>query len=434
MGPANKKMIFGLGITVQRLLTNLVLTAVVVFAGGETWGQSWNEFRGINGAGHSSFTGLPTTWSDDSENIQWKVALPGLGWSSPVIQGSKIWLTSAVKGDDKSRLVVLCVDMNSGKVIREVTVFEKPLGRIHQKNSHASPSAIVDGKSVFVHFGEHGTACLDLDGNILWKRVFDYGHFHGPGGSPVLVDNKLIFSCDGGEKQFLIALDKTNGKTIWETKKTHINPERFSGGKMAPIAFSTPTLRTVDGKVEVVCPGADHIAGFDAETGKEKWWAAYDGYSVVPRPILLDDMVFYASSYNASTMYGLKLGGQGEITDQVAWETRKGAPKNPTPILVDDNLYMVSDRGIGHCLDAKTGKVHWQTRLGTAYSASPIFADGRIYFQDEKGGTIVIEPSTEYTRVARNQLSGRTLATPVPVEGALLIRTDSHLLKINGTK
>ncbi len=418
----------------QQFVTSFLFILAMTFSCGQIWGQSWNEFRGINGTGHSSLTGIPFKWSDDSDNIDWKVPLPGLGWSSPVIQGPNIWLTSAVEGDDKSRLVVLCVKVESGKVLKEVTVFEKSLGRIHKKNSHASPSAVVDGKRIFVHFGEHGTACLDLDGNILWNRVFEYGHFHGPGGSPVVVDNKLILSCDGGEKQFLVALDKTTGETIWRTEKKHIHPERYSGGKMAPIAFSTPTLRKVDGLVEVVCPGADHIAGFDAETGTENWWAAYDGYSVVTRPILSDNMVFYSSSYNASTMYGLKLGGQGEITKQVAWETRKGAPNNPTPILVGDCLYMVSDRGIGQCLDAKTGKVHWQKRMGRAYSASPIFVDGRIYFQDESGGTIVIKPDTEYIEVARNQLSGRTLATPVPVPAALLIRTDSHLLKINGTK
>lgn len=418
----------------QPFISGIVITLAVIAGPGDVVGQSWNEFRGINGSGDSAFTEMPIEWSDTSENIDWKTELPGLGWSSPVIEGSRIWLTSAVEGDGKSRLVVLCLDLDSGRVVREVTVFEKKLGRIHKKNSHASPSAIVDGKNVFVHFGEHGTACLDVEGNVLWKRVFDYGHFHGPGGSPVVVDNKLILSCDGGNKQFLIALDRTTGETIWQTEKEHIHPARRSGGKMAPIAFSTPTLREADGKTEIVCPGADHIAGFDAETGNENWWAAYDGYSVVPRPILLDDMVFYTSSYNTATMYGLKLGGKGEITKQVAWETRKGAPHNPTPIIVADNLYMVSDRGIGVCLDARTGKVHWQQRMGKAYSASPIHVDGKIYFQDERGGTIVIEPGTEYSEVARNQLSGRTLATPVPVEGALLIRTDSHLLKINGGK
>lgn len=418
----------------KRITKGLACTFLLLFSHEQTWAQSWNEFRGINGTGHSSFTEIPVNWSDDSENIAWAAELPGLGWSSPALQESNIWLTSAIEGDDKSRLVVICIDLNSGKILKEVTVFEKPLGRIHKKNSHASPSAIVDKDRVFVHFGEHGTACLDLDGKLIWTRVWDYGHFHGPGGSPVVVDNKLILSCDGGEKQFLVALDKTTGKTIWQTEKKHIDPARFSGGKMKPISFSTPTLRTVGGKVEVICPGADHIAGFDSETGKENWWAAYDGYSVVPRPILLDDMVFYASSYNSATMYGLKLGGMGEITNQIAWETRKGAPHNPTPILVGDKLYMVSDRGIGHCLDAQTGKVHWQQRMGKAYSASPIFVDGKIYFQDERGGTIVIQPGTEYTELARNQLDGRTLATPVPVQGALLIRTDKQLLKINGKK
>ena len=418
----------------QQIVCFTSLAWLFLFSVGEIRGQDWNEFRGINGDGQSSFSDMPIVWSDDSENIAWKTSLPGLGWSSPVIQGSNIWLTSAVQAGAKSRLAVLCVDLGSGKILKDVTVFEKSLGRIHQKNSHASPSAIVDGNRVFVHFGEHGTACLDLDGKILWKRVFDYGHFHGPGGSPVVVDNKLILSCDGGEKQFIVALDIANGKTIWQTKKQHIHPARLSGGKMAPIAFSTPTLRTVDGKVEVVCPGADHIAGFDAETGKENWWAAYDGYSVVPRPLLLDDMVFYASSYNTAKMYGLKLGGTGDISQQIVWETRKGAPHNPTPILVDGKLYMVSDRGIGQCLDAKTGKAHWQQRMGRAYSASPIFVDGRIYFQDERGGTIVLKPGTEYNEVARNQLSGRTLATPVPVQGALLIRTDSQLFKIRGAK
>ena len=196
-------------------MASLAILSVAVLSCETAWSQSWNEFRGINGAGHSNFTGMPLEWADDSENIDWKTPLPGLGWSSPVLHESNIWLTAAIDGDETSRLVVLCIDVESGDVLKEVTVFEKSLGRIHQKNSHASPSAIIDDSSVFVHFGEHGTACLDLDGNILWERVFEYGHFHGPGGSPVVVDDKLILSCDGGEKQFLVAVDKTNGETIW---------------------------------------------------------------------------------------------------------------------------------------------------------------------------------------------------------------------------
>ena len=393
-------------------------------------GQDWNEFRGLNGSGRSDFKNIPTEWSDDSANIVWKTLLPGLGWSSPVISKNEIWLTTA--DESSGKLSVLRIELSSGKLLDSVLVFEKKLGNIHKKNSHASPSAIVDGDFVFVHFGEHGTACLKLDGEIVWKKEFQYGHFHGPGGSPIVYKDKIIISCDGGDKQFLVALNKKTGDEIWRTQKKHIHPARFSGGKMKAISFSTPSLRTVNGNTEIICPGADHIAGFDPESGKENWWAGYDGYSVVPRPVFYEDMVFYASSYNSPVLYGLKLGGVGEITDRIVWETKKGAPHNPTPIVVGEEIYVVSDRGVAQCMDAKTGQVHWQKRLGKAYSASPIFVDGHIYFQDEFGGTIVLKPGKEFKQIAKNQVSGRTLATPVPIDGGLLLRTDKYLMRLDG--
>lgn len=393
-------------------------------------GQFWTEFRGSNGDGHSSFKNIPTKWSDDSPNIVWKTDLPGLGWSSPVIANGKIWLTTS--DTEKKELSVLIVDLESGKSEKSVVVFTKDLGRIHKKNSHASPSAILDGDLVFVHFGDHGTACLASDGKIVWKKVLEYGHFHGPGGSPVISGNRLILTCDGGQKQFLVALDKKTGDEIWKVEKKRIHPARFSGGKMKPIAFSTPTLRKVGSRTEVVVCGADHIAGYDVENGKELWWASYDGYSVVPRPVFHKDLVFYSSSYNNPVLYGLKMGSDGEITDQIVWQTKKGAPHNPSPLVVDGLLYTVSDRGIAQCFDAESGEVLWQQRMGRAYSASPIFVDGKIYFQDETGGTIIIGPGKEYTEIAKNQITGRTLATPVPIPGGLLIRTDTSLMRIGG--
>lgn len=392
--------------------------------------QDWNEFRGLNGVGHAEFKNVPTEWSDDSSNIVWKTSLPGLGWSSPVISKTDIWLTTAE--EDSGKLSVLKLDLKTGKLVDSIVVFEKKLGKIHKKNSHASPSAIIDGDLLFVHFGEHGTACLKSSGEIVWKKNFKYGHFHGPGGSPIIHKDKVIISCDGGDAQFLVALNKMTGDEIWRTKKKHIHPARFSGGKMKAISFSTPSLRTVNGKTEVICPGADHIAGFDPDTGVEKWWAAYDGYSVVPRPVFFEDMVFYASSYNSPVLYGLKLGGTGEITDKVAWETKKGAPHNPTPIVVGEEIYVVSDRGVAQCMDAKSGKVHWQKRLGKAYSASPIYVDGHIFFQDEFGETIVIKPGKTFEQVAKNRVTGRTLATPVPIDSGLLIRTDKYLVRFGG--
>lgn len=411
--------------------SNISLFCLVVgylISGNISAQEFWQEFRGDNGIGHSSFKNIPTRWSDDSDNIKWKTPLKGLGWSSPVIVGGKIWLTAA--NDETNQLSVLVIDLESGSLDKSILVFEKELGRIHKKNSHASPSAIADGEMVFVHFGDHGTAALTTSGEIVWKKVFEYGHFHGPGGSPVVYEDKLIISCDGGEKQFLIALNKKTGETEWKVEKKHIHPARFSGGKMKPIAFSTPTLRKADEGTEVVVCGADHIAGFDVQTGKENWWASYDGYSVVPRPVFSGNMVFYSSCYNSPVLYGLVLGEKGEITKRVAWETKKGAPHNPTPLVVDGLLYVVSDRGIAQCMDAATGKVHWQQRMGRAYSASPILVDGKIFFQDETGGTTIIKPGKEYFEIAKNKISGRTLATPVPVPNGLLIRTDSVLIKV----
>ncbi|MEE2642836.1 MAG: PQQ-binding-like beta-propeller repeat protein [Planctomycetota bacterium] len=409
-----------------------ILFLLPLLAAGSLEAQDWNEFRGLNGTGHSGFINMPTRWSDESDNIRWKADLEGLGWSSPVCSKGRIWLTTA--DETSGQLRVLILDLDSGKLLKTVVVFEKKLGRIHKKNSHASPSALIDDEAVFVHYGDYGTACLDLQGNVVWKKVFSYGHFHGPGGSPVVCGDRLILSCDGGTEQFLVALDKRTGETIWKTEKKHIHPDRFSGGKMKAIAFSTPTLRKNRGSDEVVVCGADHIAGFDVASGRENWWAAYDGYSIVPRPVFHGNMVFYASCYNSPVLYGLKIEGEGEITAKIAWQTRKGAPHNPTPLVVGKELYVVSDRGIGQCLDAETGKMHWQQRLGRGYSASPIFVDRKIYFCDETGGTIVIRPGTEYQEIARNQVSGRTLATPVPVEGGLLIRTDRSLLFVAGKK
>ncbi len=413
-------------------LSLMVLPLLLTGIAAKGAGQDWKEFRGANGDGESSFSNVPLNWSDDSGNIEWKSDLPGLGWSSPTVSEGKIWLTTSII--ETGELKVLSVDIQTGKILQDITVFKTKLGSIHKKNSHASPTAIIDGDLVFVHFGEHGTACLNQSGELKWQRRFSYGHAHGPGGSPVLFQNKLIISCDGGQSQFIVAVDKVTGKDLWKTPKKHIHPDRFSGGKMKPIAFSTPTLRRVGDTMEVVCAGADHIAGFDVDTGKENWWASYDGYSVVPRPVFHKDMVFYSSSYNSSVLYGLKLGGAGDLTPQVVWESRKAAPHNPTPIVVGDEIYSVSDRGIAQCIDAQTGEVHWQKRLSKAYSASPVVVNQRIYFQDETGGTIVLAAGTAGKELARNKISGRTLATPVPIQDGLLIRTDTALLRIGGDR
>lgn len=384
----------------------------------------WPEFRGPDGQGHATQRGLPLTWSE-TENIVWKAPVAGLGWSSPVIQGEQIWLTTAT--DDGHSLRAVCLVRDSGQIVHDIEVFhpEDP-GKMHKKNSWASPTPILDGDRVYVHFGTNGTACLTTAGKIVWKNNdLAYSMVHGCGGSPVLVDDLLVLSCDGGDVQYVVALDKRTGKIRWKTERDGlITPKHF--------AFSTPLALQVKGTEEVISPGADEVISYEVKTGKPLWRVRYKGgYSVVPRPVFAKGLVFLSSGYDSPTLYAIRPDGEGDITEShVAWTLKKGAPHNPSPLAIGDDLYLVSDKGIGTCLDAATGEVHWQERIGGNFSASPLAADGRIYLLDEDGVTTVIAPGHTYQELAKNTLEGRTLASIAVAGRALYLRTDSHLYRI----
>jgi len=244
----------------------------------------------------------------------------------------------------------------------------------------------------------------------------------------------MFLSCDGGDVQFVIALDRETGKTIWKTPRAHVDPARLGNrkSKSVPMGFSTPLLVKVDGMVQLISTGADHAAAYDVRNGKEIWWSAYDGYSLVPRPVAGHGLVFFCSGYNSPVLYAIKLGGKGDVTNSHAvWSLKKGAPLNPSPLLVGQELYLVNDRGVALCLDAKTGKRHWQKRLSGNFSASPIIAAGRIYFLDEAGVTTVVKPGKVYHELAKNHLDARTLASLAPLEGTLLLRSEKHLYRID---
>lgn len=406
----------------MRLLLNLSLAVLLSFAlFTPVVGDDWPQFRGPSGQGHATGKGYALTWSE-SENVTWKSPVPGLGWSSPSIVGNQIWLTSGV--DDGKSLHAICVDRASGKIVHDVEVFtkEEP-GKIHKKNSHASPSALIDGNRVFVHYGAHGTACLSTDGKIVWKTVLEYDHRHGPSGSPVLYKNLLIINCDGFETQYVVALNKENGEIVWKEPRK------------ARHAYSTPEIIHVDGHDELMSIGADAAIAYEPLTGKEIWRVTYNGYSNVPRPVVGHGLVFLGTGYDKPTLIAVKLGGKGDITEShIAWKQDKAAPLNPSPVLVGDLLYMVSDNGIGTCVEAKTGEKVWQERLGGNYSASLVHAEDRIYFTDEDGKTIVAATGKEYKELAKNQLEGRTLATPTFVDGVIFLRTDTHLYRIENKR
>ena len=390
--------------------------------------SDWPQFRGPDGQGHSTATNLPTSWSE-TENVRWKVPVPGSGWSSPAILGQQLWLTSAV--NDGKSLHALAFDRNSGQLLHDVVVFElEEPGPIHSKNSHASPTPILEKDRVYVHFGAHGTACLDTAGNIVWtNRELKYNHRHGPGGSPVLFQDLLILNCDGSDVQFVVALDKTTGAIRWKTERQHISEDRRAGKSNVPMAYSTPLLASIDGKIQLLSCGSDSLVSYNPANGSENWWFRYDGYSNVPRPVISNGLVFISSGYDRPEFFAVRTASaQADITEShLAWNLKKAAPLNPSPLAIGTELYLVSDNGIATCLDAASGTQHWQERIGGNFSASPSFADGLIWFLDETGKTTVIKPGTTFSQVATNSLEGRTLATPAFVDQSIYLRTDSHL-------
>jgi outer membrane protein assembly factor BamB len=399
-----------------------------------TLAADWPEFRGPTRDGLADVKTAPLEWSE-TKNIAWKMPLAGEGWSSPVVVKDRVYLTAAIPVPNTSPtnywLSAACIDAKTGEGVWIKNLFAEDgekAPKIHSKNSHASPTPIVEGDRLYVHFGHMGTACLDLNGKVLWSNdKVKYDPVHGNGGSPVIVGKALIFSCDGAANPIVAALDKTNGKPGWSTPRPNDPPKKF--------AFCTPTVIDVSGKTQVVVPGAGCICSYDPVTGEEIWRVNHDGYSVIPRPIYAHGLVYVSTSYDSPVVMAIRPDGHGDVTDtHVAWSVKKAAPHTPSMLVIGDELYMVSDRGVAACVDAKTGEEIWQERLGGNYSASPVYAAGRIYFQDEDGTAHVIAAGREFKKLAENKLPERTLASYAVTEGAIFLRGDKHLYRIEEAK
>lgn len=391
----------------------LLLLAVPALA------QDWPEFRGPGGQGHADARGLPLTWSE-TKNVRWKVALPGKGWSSPAIQGERLWLTTAT--EEGKSLRALCVNLKTGALLLNLELFRlKAPGALNAKNSLASPTPVLDGDKVYVHFGAHGTACLTQAGEIVWKTRLDYDNGqHGPGGSPVIYEDLLIVSCDGLDVQYVVALDKATGKTRWR---------KYRQGYQA---YTTPLIVRLPAGDQVISPGAFRSIAYDPRTGKELWQVRYgEGFSNVPRPVYSNGLVYICSGFQEASLLAVRVDGRGDVTkSHLAWSLNRGIPRTPSPLLVGEELYFVSDNGIASCVDAKTGTEHWRARLGGEHSASPLYADGRIYFLNEAGEAVVIAPGKEYKELARNQLEGPALASLAVAGGSIFIRSQTHLYRL----
>jgi outer membrane protein assembly factor BamB len=408
------------------LLTLLILSMAVFAVAGENWPQ----FRGPHSAGRADSAKLPITWSE-KKNIAWKTAIHDKGWSSPVVWGDQVWLTTAKA--DGSQLFAVCVDRDSGAIVRDVKVFdvEHPSELWKGFNSFASPTPAIEEGRVYVHFGTYGTACLDTKtGKTLWqRRDLHCDHWRGAASSPILYGDALFLTFDGYDVQYVVALDKKTGETLWK-KDRDINYKTDNGDLKK--AFATPSLLTLDGKTQLVSPSAAATIAYDPRTGDELWKVHHGGMNVTTPPLHGQGKVFLCTGDGGLRLLAVRPGGKGDVTDShIDWSVKKPlVPSRSSPILVHDLLYMVNEAGVVSCLEAKSGGLVWQERLGGKYWASPIYATGRLYFFDEAGAGHVLAAGREWKRLATNHLDDGCRASPAVSGDALFVRTLTHLYRI----
>lgn len=399
--------------------------------------ENWPQFRGPMGNGHSDARGLPLHWSE-TRNVVWKTAIHDRGWSSPVIFGKQIWLTSATK--DGRQLFVFCIDRDSGQIVRDWKLFDVAEPQFaHSFNTHASPTPVIEEGRVYITFGAAGTAAIDTKTfKVVWeRRDIECNHFRGAGSSPILFRHLLLMHFDGSDRQFVVALDKRTGRTVWQTNRSIDFQDLDENGKPAADgdmrkAFATPQVERINGRWEMISLGAKAAYSYDPLTGKELWRVEERGqHSASTRPVLGHGMIFFPTGFAVGQLFAVRTGGAGLITDtHVAWKVKRGVSNKPSILLVDDLIFMIGDTGIASCVDAKTGEVVWQQRIGGEYSASPVYADGRLWFFSEDGKTTVLKPGRTFEQVAENRLDDGFMASPAIAGKAFFLRTRTHLYRI----
>ena len=432
--------------TKMNLLRSMLLNPLVLALLPLGWPAAqadWPEFRGpssdghVHAAGNHAPVGLPLNWSE-TDNIKWKTEIPYRGWSTPVVLGNQIWLTTAT--EDGHDFFAICVDANTGRIRFNQQLFHadtpEPLG--NNVNGYASPSPAIEPGRVYVHFGSYGTACLDTETRkVLWqRRDLPCRHYRGPASSLVLFENLLILTMDGVDLQYLVALDKETGKTVWKTNRSVIFNDAEGFQKFAKDgdlrkAHSTPLIVNVNGRPQMFSPGAKASYAYDPRTGRELWKVHYVAWSAAPRPLYSQGFCLFITGSGATELWAVRPDGHGDVTDtHVAWKHDKSVARTASPIIVDDLLYMVSDGGDLTCLEVATGKPLWKEKIGGNYAASPIYADGRLYFANQQGKTTVLKPGRAFEVLATNTLDKGCMASPAVSGKALVLRTKTHLYRI----
>ena len=416
---------------VLQVAAGAVLTAWLVL------GWQWPEFRGPNGSGKAAEAGLPLTWSE-TQNVRWKTPLHGRAWSSPVVLGNQVWVTTATQ--DGRQLSAIALDQASGTVVHDIKLFDVATPQYaHPFNTYASPTPAIEPGRVYVTFGAPGTAALDTaTGKVLWeRRDLECNHYRGAGSSPVIFRDLLLLHYDGSDVQYVVALDKRTGKTVWKTPRSIDFKDLGPDGKPEAEgdmrkAFATPQIITVDGAPLLISMGAKATYAYDPLTGKERWRVEErTNHSASTRPVFGFGLVFLPTGFPKGELLAVRPDGRGDITaTHVAWRLTRGVPNKPSVLLVDDLLFMTTDAGVASAVEARTGAVVWTGRIGGTHSASPVAADGRVYFFSEDGKTIVVEAGRTFKVLAENLLGDGFMASPAIAGKAFILRSRTHLYRI----
>lgn len=381
----------------------------------------WPGWRGPSAQGYVKGSGYPDTWSS-TENVLWRVSVPGEGNSSPIVWRDRIFLTTSRSGGRK--LSLLSFNRGDGKLLWETAIPQNGVERGHDKNGHASATPVTDGKLVYASFGTHGLYAFDFDGKIVWQsKMPKLDNYHGSAGSPVLYQNTVILYQDHQGQSFVAGFHRQTGKVIWRTERD------------ARTGWGTPVVIRAGRRDELIVSSQNRVTAYDPATGVEIWFVTGNKFEVIPTPVVGHDLVF-ASSGRAGPTIAIRPGGLGDVTDtRVVWTSPKGAPFVPSAIIVDEQLYTINDmQAVVTSFEATTGKVLFQGRLGRApkegFSASPVTVDGKIFFTNDEGETFVLKAGPEFELLHVNRLGSRTLASPALVDGRWYFRTRNELICI----
>jgi len=405
-----------------------ICMAVLFFTAGLSGAGEWPEFRGPGGQGIAGKT--VKKWSND--NITWKIPIDPKGWSSPVVSQEKIILTGALEKKGRTHLVATALCLETGKEIWQTSLFtpgEKELLARHHKNGLASATPVIRDGVIYAHFGHMGTAAVRLEnGKAIWRERYSYDPVHGGGSSPILVDDLLIFSADGKTDPVLVALETKSGNLAWKTPRTSTVKRTFS--------FATPLLVNDAGRNLIISPASGMVGAYDPKDGKEIWKVSNkEGWSLVSKPVAMNGMVYTQTGFAKAQLLAIKLdNGKGDVTDShLIWTAKKGIPQTPSFIATSGVLYVLDDTGSLTCFNGKTGETNWREKLPGNFSSSPILSDGCLYCLTEDGVCYVVEVSPkEGKTLFKTDFEEKTFASPVVVDSALILRSESHLYKISG--